>query len=56
MEFFQDVVKLRDPASEKYLSMHKIEIVRVIELKKIFFWSLQAINYFAAQLHYSIKC
>jgi hypothetical protein len=47
MDTFQFLVKPTDPFSEKFISMHKIWIVRFIEVNK-HFWTLEAINYFAA--------
>jgi len=32
IESFQDLVKIKDPSSKKYISMHKIEIVSFIEV------------------------
>jgi hypothetical protein len=42
------------PLSEKFISMHKIWIVRFFEVYK-HFWTLEAINYFAACINNLMK-
>jgi hypothetical protein len=54
MDPFESLVKRRDPFWDKNLQMHKIEVVKFIEFNK-HFWSLEAINYFVAYIHYWMK-
>jgi hypothetical protein len=39
MDPFEGLVKPMDPFSEKYVEMHKIEMVRFIEVNKRFWYS-----------------
>jgi len=45
------LVKPTDPYSKKFISMHKIEMVKLIEVNKQFL-SLWAINYFVAYTYH----
>lgn len=48
------LVKPTDPFSKKFISMHKLEMVKLIEVNKQFL-SLWTINYFVAYTYHWIK-